>query len=113
MTPKQIAKKYRHGPSDSEWAFLGPAMAELQGPWGRKAGDDDNRIFLHALLWIAVANLPWRDLPPDFGKWRSVHNRYMTWSKTGRLAKLFKLVETDPDASLACVDSRLSTDLHA
>ncbi|WP_154696399.1 transposase, partial [Legionella pneumophila] len=23
----------------------------------------------------------WRDLPPDYGNWKSVYNRYNNWSK--------------------------------
>ncbi|WP_213032989.1 transposase [Acinetobacter sp. ANC 4470] len=29
-------------------------------------------IFLEAVLWIARTGSPWRNLPPEFGKWNTL-----------------------------------------
>ncbi|WP_193787234.1 transposase, partial [Legionella waltersii] len=30
----------------------------------------------------------WRDLPPVYGNWKSVYNRYNNWSKKGYIAAI-------------------------
>ncbi|MFG0150820.1 transposase, partial [Legionella pneumophila] len=30
----------------------------------------------------------WRDLPPDYGNWKSVYNRYNNWSKKGYITAI-------------------------
>ena len=35
----------------------------------------DNRTVLEAVLWIARTGSPWRDLPPEFGKWNTIYRR--------------------------------------
>ena len=68
--------------------------------WGRikdmlpgKASDSgttakSNRLFIEAILWIARTDAPWRDLPPEFGSWHNVYNRFSRWSsKRTRLSR--------------------------
>ena len=53
---------------------------------GRPGGDI--RVFLEAVCWIVRTGAPWRDLPPDYGNWKSVYNRYSRWVKKGHLDKI-------------------------
>jgi len=39
-----------------------PGKASDRGRTGR-----DNRLFVEAILWLACAGAPWRDLPKAFG----------------------------------------------
>lgn len=48
---------------------------------GRTAAD--NRLFVEAVLWIARTGSPWRDLPPQFGPWNSVYQRFARGSRSG------------------------------
>ncbi|MQM30519.1 MAG: hypothetical protein CRU78_08255 [Candidatus Accumulibacter phosphatis] len=43
----------------------------------------DNRRFVEAVLWIAPTGSPWRDLPSEFGPWKSVYQRSCRWSRRG------------------------------
>ncbi len=47
----------------------------LRGPQGTLY-DKNNRLFLEAILWISRTGSPWRDLPPEFGKWNTVFKNY-------------------------------------
>jgi len=55
----------------------------LPGAKGRHGKDDRN--FLEAMCWIVRTGAPWRDLPPEFGPWKTVYNRYNNWAKKGHL----------------------------
>jgi len=64
----------------------------------------DGRLFLEAVLWIARTSSPWRDLPPDFGKWNTVFKRYREWVKADVVATIFAAVSDEPDLECAMVD---------
>jgi transposase len=67
--------------TDPEWAIFGPLLPSERGRDCRPALD--NRRFLDGMLWIARTGSPWRDLPPEYGKWNSVYRRFRRWSLTG------------------------------
>jgi transposase len=63
---------------------------------------------LEGMLWILRTSSPWRDLPPEFGPWKSVHTRFSTWTKNGLWTYIlgyFK--ETQADAEYVMVDSSI------
>src|SRR5471032_830632 len=98
--------RWRHAPSDAEWATIEPLMSDIQGGRGRPARD--NRRFFHAVLWILQTGSPWRDLPADFGKWRSIHDRFLHWAKRGWWTRLFEKVRGPAAASVLSLDSTVA-----
>ena len=67
--------------SDTMWARLAPHLPGKPSDPGRSAAD--NRRFMEAVLWMARAGAPWRDLPNGFGPWNSVFRRFRRWAKGG------------------------------
>jgi transposase len=67
--------------SDAEWAFFEPFIMAVRGPGGRAA--QDHRRKLDGIFWIARTGVPWRDLPPEFGKWNSVYQQFRRWTEAG------------------------------
>ncbi len=43
----------------------------------------NNRTVVEDVLWILRTGTPWRDLPKDFGKWKTVYTRFRRWSLNG------------------------------
>ena len=75
-----------------------------------KAGDVgvtavDNRLFINAVFWIAKTGAPWRDLPPRFGPWNSVYQRFNRWAKKGIWQKIAEALADDSDLEWLMIDS--------
>ena len=57
----------------------------------------DNRQFVEAILWLARAGAPWRDLPEEFANWNSVYQRFARWKKRGIWTEVFEELSKDAD----------------
>lgn len=66
--------------TDKLWSELKPMLPPAKGRWGK-----DDRLFLEAVCWLIRTGCPWRDLPPEFGSWKTVYNRFNRWAKKGYL----------------------------
>ena len=64
-------------------------------------------MFIEAILWIARTGSPWRDLPPEFGKWNTVFRRYRDWVKADVFARIFEAFSRDPDMEYAMIDATI------
>ena len=49
--------------------------------WGRPRSSD--YIIVSAILHRMRTGCPWRDLPTDFGPWKTVYTRFRRWCKNG------------------------------
>lgn len=83
----------RHALSDEEWKVLRIALPR---PRGRRAIRGD-RAFINAVLWRARTGAPWRDLPPHFGPWKTVYNRFASWAKRGLWEDVFRVMQFEID----------------
>jgi transposase len=72
---------------------------------GRTAAN--NRLFVEAVLWIARTGSPWRDLPPQFGPWNSVYQRFARWSRCGVWHRVFARLAKDADFEEVFIDSTI------
>jgi putative transposase len=91
--------------SDSQWLLVHSLLFPRKTP-GRPG--KNNRLFIEAVLWWRRTGVPWRDLHPDFGPWKTVFNRFDRWSKLGRWARLFEQLRTDPDLEWHSIDSTIN-----
>ena len=91
--------------SDEQWERVAPLLPGKVGDPGRSGAD--NRLFLEAVLWIARAGAPWRDLPAHFGNWNSIFQRFRRWALKGVFARLFEIMSADPDFEYAMIDGTI------
>jgi transposase len=73
---------------DSTWAKLEQL---LPAPKGRHGEND--RLFLEAIAWVLRTGAPWRDLPPEYGNWKTIYNRFNRWVKKGHFEEIFKFLK--------------------
>jgi transposase len=72
----------RHDISDDLWQRLEPYVRpQRKDPRGRP--NADTRRILNGVLWILRTGAPWRDLPDEFGPWKTMYKRFNAWAKAG------------------------------
>jgi transposase len=62
---------------------------------------------VNALLWILKSGAPWRDLPSRYPKWKSVHTRFLRWSRTGVWKRVLDEIAAEIDGELAIIDASI------
>ena len=75
----------RHDLSDEEWARLGPLLP-AQPRQGHRW--NDHRTVINGIFFRTRAGCPWRDLPAEYGNWKTVYNRHRRWSGDGTWEQL-------------------------
>jgi transposase len=88
---------------DDQWERLAHLLPGKPGDRGRTAAD--NRLFVEAILWMARAEAPWRDLPETFGPWNSVYKRFARWQERGVWQRIFDALAGDADVEEVFIDS--------
>ncbi|MFC0058263.1 IS5 family transposase [Streptomyces actinomycinicus] len=92
---------------DDEWARLEPHLPQSVGRGGRWKC---HRRVINGILFRLRTGIPWRDLPPRFGKWQTVYSRHRRWAADGTWEKILRAVQAAADpadrlVSLVSVDS--------
>ncbi len=91
--------------TERQWALMEPHCLGKKTDPGRTGGD--GRLFLEAILWIARTGSPWRDLPPDLGKWNTVFKRFRDWVKADVFQRMFDALSDEPDMEFAMIDGTI------
>jgi transposase len=97
----------RHRLTDEKWNLIKevfPPPADTGRP------PRDRREILDGIFWILRAGTPWRDLPEEFGPWKTVYNLFNTWSSDGTLEEIQHRLQAacieagEIDSELWCLD---------
>jgi transposase len=91
--------------TERQWLLIEPHCLGKKSDPGRSG--TDNRMFIEGVLWVARTGSPWRDLPPEFGKWNTVFRRYRDWVKADVFQRIFEVLSGDPDMEYAMVDGTI------
>ena len=57
-----------------QWNLICPLLPGKSSDPGRTGAN--NRLTLEGILWIMRTGAPWRDRPPHFGHWNTIHRRF-------------------------------------
>ena len=85
----------RHDLTDGEWAQLEPLLPDrTPRPGGRWM---DHRVVVNGVLWRTRAGAPWRDLPEQYGNWKTVYSRFRRWRVDGTWQEVLSRLQTGAD----------------
>ncbi len=91
--------------NEQEWERLAPLLPPQKPRVGRPA--HDHRRIINGIFWILRTGAPWRDLPPRYGKWKTVVSRFYRWREAGIWDRLFAAVQRQGNA-----EGQLDWDKH-
>ena len=97
------ASYHRHDITDGVWELIVPHTIGNKGTWGGNARD--TRQFINAVFWILRTGAPWRDLPPDYGKWNTVQRRFCRWRDKGIWENILEALVDEPDLEWLMIDA--------
>lgn len=75
------ARVPRHGLTDEQWELIEDLFPTNSFKTGRRPRD--RRELLNAMFWVLRTGAPWRDVPAEFGPWKTVWNFFDAWTKDG------------------------------
>jgi transposase len=93
--------------SDEVWARIEPLLPAVKGAMGPPFRP--HRPVVEGVLYRLRTGIPWRDLPPEFGAWQTVHRRHQRWSTDGTWDRVLAAVQAAADAE-GELDWRVSAD---
>jgi transposase len=98
MVPRRGQDGVRRVITGKAWRQLEPILRRILSPRGAppKLG---LREFLEAVLYLDRTGIPWRDLPPAFGAWDAVYQRFRRWQRNGTWAALWRELQAPAAAS--------------
>jgi transposase len=95
----------RYELTDAQWRLIAELLPGKSDDPGRTAAD--NRLFVNAVLWVLRSGAHWHDLPPRYGKWKSVHTRFARWAKNGVWERMFEVLIKDRKNEYLMLDTTL------
>lgn len=63
------------------WTVTEPLLPPMKGAMGRSMRE--HRPVLEGAIYRLKKGIPWRCLPPEYGRGRRVHRRHCRWSVDG------------------------------
>ena len=87
----------REGLTDEQWKRLAPLLPPEKPRTGRPA--KPHRPVVEAMIWIARTGAPWRDLPAEFGSWKTVATRFYRWRAAGVFDRVLAALQAQADAA--------------
>ncbi len=87
-----------------QWRKMESILSEILD---RRAMRQDNRRFVNGVCWTLRSGARWCDLPPRYGKWKIVHQRFLRWAEQGVWEKMFAMLAKDRDNEYVMIDSTI------
>jgi len=95
----------RYELSDVQWEKIKDFLPGRKEHVGRTAAD--NRLFVNGVLWVLRSGARWHDLPERYGKYKSVHKRFVRWANSGVWERVFHELVRDKKNQYLMLDSTI------
>jgi len=79
--------------TDTEFALLQPLLPPQRRPGRAGRPFLPHRLVLEGIFWIHRTGAPWRDLPPEYGNWSTVYERFRRWRQSGLFGRILDALE--------------------
>jgi len=80
--------------TDEEYSLVEPLLPAEDHRGGRGRPFLPHRSVLEGILWIHRTGAPWRDLPPAYGKWSTVYERFRRWRAEGLFPQILTALQS-------------------
>ena len=96
--------------TDDEWELIEDFFPK---PASTGRPPVDRRMVVNGILWILRTGSPWRDLPEEFGTWKTCWRLFDEWNADGTLDKILRRLRAAfvdvgaIDEQLWCVDGSI------
>lgn len=93
--------------TDNAWELIADLFPE---PAATGRPRRDPRLVLDGILWILRTGSPWRDLPEEFGTWKTAWRMFDQWTSDGTLDAILNRLRGEQidagnlDGELWCID---------
>ena len=101
----EVEIKESHELSDSPWDWIEGLLPGRPGWVGITV--KDNQSFVNGVLWVLRSGAEGKDLPAQFGTWKSVHKHLTLWAKSGIWQSIFQELLHDSDNRYVMIDSTI------
>jgi transposase len=91
--------------SEAQWNRIKDLLPGRVEHVGRTAAD--NRQFVNGVLWVLRSGARWSDLPERYGKYKSVHTRFMRWARSKVWEHIFDDLVRDRKNQYLMIDSTI------
>ena len=95
----------RYELSDLQWEKIKDFLPGRKEHVGRTAAD--NRLFVNGVLWVLRSGARWYDLPERYGKYKSLHKRFVRWANSGVWERVFHELVRDKKNLYLMLDSTI------
>jgi len=95
----------RYELSQAQWEKIKDLLPGRKEYVGRTAAD--NRQFVNGVLWVLRSGARWHDLPERYGKYKSVHKRFVRWAHSGVWERVFHALVRDSKNQYLMLDSTI------
>jgi len=95
----------RYELTEAQWNRIRDLLPGRKETVGRTAAD--NRVFVNGVLWILRSGARWEDLPERYGKYKSVHKRFVRWARSGVWERVFAALVQDRRNQYLMLDSTI------
>ena len=96
---------HRHELTEEQWRRIKDLLPAEHGRAGRPPRP--NREMVNAVLWVLRSGAPWRDLPDRYPNWKSVHTRFLRWSRRGVWKRVLDALAADFDGEFTIIDASI------
>ena len=90
--------------TDEQWELIQDLLPE---PAATGRPPVDRRMVIDGILWINRTGAPWRDLPSDFGTWKTAWRLFDQWTDDGTFDQILQCLRAGHihnEEDLWCID---------